>query len=47
VKIIQDYGFGAPELGICLELELKLKIRRSRSSVKNLGQELELWPFEK
>jgi len=31
----------------CLEPELNLKIRRTRSSVWNLGPELELQPFER
>jgi len=29
----------------CLDPELKLKLRRSRSSVQNLGSEPELWPL--
>ena len=44
-RINQGCGPGAPELGILPELELKLKIR-TRSSVSNLGPELELWPFD-
>jgi len=51
IKVFPKLFFKAPEHWSCafylwLEPEFKLKIR-SRSSVKNLGPEPELWPFKR
>jgi len=46
VKITQAYGVGVPELVILPRAGAQIKIK-GRSSVENLGPELELLQFER